>query len=354
MAVPELVTLSKAQGAPQRRRKLSVVVPGLNEERSIPALIERLQPVLDGLGLDWEVIFVDDGSTDGTLALLRTLNARDARFKAVALSRNFGKEIAAAAGLTYVTGDGAVMMDADLQHPPELIEEFVARWNEGFDIVYGRRRDRDADSLLHRLSARVFYAAFEKLSGTVLPEGAGDFRLLDRKAVDAMNRMRERVRFNKGLFAWMGYRSIGVPFTVPPRQDGGSRWRPRQLLHFALDGLASFSTIPLRVWSYLGLLISVFAFCYAMIILVKTLLFGVDAPGFPSLIISVMFFAGVQLISLGVIGEYIGRMYEEVKGRPLFLVAEELGLERRPAGDNASEVGEWRSGQSLDDRSLRR
>jgi glycosyltransferase involved in cell wall biosynthesis len=344
MAAPDIAAPSRTLGEPQRRRKLSVVVPGLNEERSIPPLIERLQPVLDGLGLDWEVIFVDDGSTDGTVALLKTLNARDARFKAVSLSRNFGKEIAAAAGLTYVTGDAAVMMDADLQHPPELIKEFVARWSEGFEIVYGQRRDRDADSLLHRLSARAFYAAFERLSGTVLPEGAGDFRLLDRKAVDAMNRMRERVRFNKGLYAWMGFRSVGVPFTVPPRESGSSRWRPRQLLHFALDGIATFTTIPLRVWSYLGLVVSLFAFGYAVVFLVETLVYGSNVPGFPTLIISVLFFAGVQLICLGVIGEYLGRVYEEVKGRPLFLVAEELGLERPSSGADTTTAGERRSG----------
>jgi polyisoprenyl-phosphate glycosyltransferase len=313
---------------PSRGRKLSIVVPGLNEERSIPPLVERLRPVLDGLGLDWEVIFVDDGSTDGTLKLLRRLNREDHRFKALSLSRNFGKEIAAAAGLHYVTGDAAVLMDADLQHPPELIREFVARWKEGYDVVYGQRLDRDADSAFHRLSARVFYVAFQKLSGTSLPPGAGDFRLLDRKAIDAMNRMRERVRFNKGLYAWMGFRSIGVPFHVPPRSAGSSRWRPRQLLRFALDGITTFTTIPLRVWSYLGLVVSLFAFCYAVVILLEALIRGVDVPGFPSLIISVLFFAGVQLISLGVIGEYLGRVYEEVKGRPLFLVSEELGLER--------------------------
>lgn len=309
-------------------RTLSVVIPGLNEEAAIPALIARLQPVLERIGLDWEIIFIDDGSTDGTLALLKGLNAGDHRVKAVSLSRNFGKEIAAAAGLNYAGGDAAVLMDADLQHPPELIEEFVKRWREGYQIVYGRRRDRDADSILHRASARLFYSAFERLSGTVLPEGAGDFRLLDRKAIDAMNRMGERVRFNKGLYAWMGFRSIGVPFTVPPRATGNSRWQPRQLLRFAFDGITSFTTIPLRVWSYLGLVISLFAFGYAIWVLVKTLLFGADVPGYPTLIISVMFFAGVQLISLGVLGEYLGRMYEEVKGRPLFLVAEELGIER--------------------------
>ena len=207
------------------------------------------------------MIFVDDGSTDGTLAALKALNAQDRRLKAISLSRNFGKEIAIAAGLSYATGDAAVLMDADLQHPPELIRDFVERWRAGFDIVYGQRIDRDTDSFLHRWAARAFYVAFQKLSGTTLPEGAGDFRLLDRKAIDAMNRMRERVRFNKGLFAWMGFRSIGVPFHVPPRQAAAARAGGRaQLLRFALDGIASFTTIPLRVWSYLGLMISLFAF----------------------------------------------------------------------------------------------
>jgi glycosyltransferase involved in cell wall biosynthesis len=325
---------------PARRARLSVVVPGLNEERSIPVLVERLRPVLDGLDLDWEVIFVDDGSTDGTMALLKELHARDLRFKAVSLSRNFGKEIAAAAGLTYAEGDAAVLMDADLQHPPEVIGDLVQHWRQGADMVYGRRIDRGADSFVHRLFARLFYAAFGRLSGTVLPDGAGDFRLLDRKAIDAMNRMGERVRFNKGLYAWIGFRTVGVPFSVPPRASGGSRWRIGALLHFAIDGLASFSTVPLRVWSYLGLVVSLFAFCYAMVILVKTLIYGIDVPGFPSLIISVMFFAGVQLISLGVLGEYLGRMYEEVKGRPLFLVTEELGVERaRPDAGSAATPG---------------
>jgi glycosyltransferase involved in cell wall biosynthesis len=335
--VPYVAEPARAPAEP--RRRLSVVVPVLNEERGLEPLVARLRPVLESLGLDWEVVFVDDGSTDGTLATLKALNARDRRFKAISLSRNFGKEIATAAGLTYAGGDAAVLMDADLQHPPELIGKFVERWRAGFDIVYGQRIDRDADSFVHRLAARAFYAAFHKLSGTTLPEGAGDFRLLDRKAIDAMNRMRERVRFNKGLFAWMGFSSVGVPFQVPPRQDGGgSRWPTRRLLRFALDGIASFTTIPLRVWSYLGLVISFLAICYAMVFLVKTLLFGTDVPGFPTLIISVMFFAGVQLISLGVIGEYLGRMYEEIKGRPLFLVAEELGIEREPPRVGAADA----------------
>jgi glycosyltransferase involved in cell wall biosynthesis len=310
------------------RLSLSIVVPVLDEEGALGALVERLRPVLERTGLSWEVLFVDDGSTDRTLTAIKELNARDARFKAISLSRNFGKEVATAAGLAYAAGDAAVIIDADLQHPPELITDFVKLWREGFDVVYGQRLDRNADRLLHQWAARSFYLLFRKMSGTSLPEGAGDFRLLDRKAIDAMNSMRERVRFNKGLFAWMGFRCAGVPYQVAPRRTGASRFRSRQLMHFALDGLATFSTVPLRVWSYLGLIVSFFALLYAVFFLVKTLLFGPDVPGFPTLIISVLFFSGVQLISLGVIGEYLGRIYEEVKGRPLFLVAEEVGIER--------------------------
>jgi len=342
LPVPESYAAARP-GLPSapRRRSLCVVVPVLNEERGVEPLIGRLRPVLESLDLDWSVIFVDDGSRDGTLARLKAIHAQDPRIKAVSLSRNFGKEIAIAAGLKYVTADAAVLMDGDLQHPPEVISEFVQHWRSGYEIVYGQRRDRTADTFAHRWAARAFYAAFETLSGTALPAGAGDFRLLDRKAVDAMNRMRERVRFNKGLYAWMGFRSIGVRFDVPSRPDAGrSRWRPRRLLRFGLDGIATFTTIPLRVWSYLGLLISAFAFGYAMLFLVKTLIFGTDVPGFPTLIISVMFFAGVQLLCLGVIGEYLGRMYEEVKGRPLFLVSEELGIEDAPSdGSSARSSG---------------
>jgi polyisoprenyl-phosphate glycosyltransferase len=313
-----------------------VVVPAFNEEAGLDQLLARLRPALAGLGIDWEVIIVDDGSSDGTRAKLRSLHAGDARIKGLVLSRNFGKESAMAAGLRYAAGDAVVVMDADLQHPPELIAAFVAHWRQGYDIVYGQRLDRASDSLTHRWGARFYYAAFQALTRTALPAGAGDFRLLDRKAVDAINQMGERARFTKGLYAWIGFRSCGVPFQVPARVGGKSRWRPRELLRFGIDGLASFTTIPLKVWSYVGLLISLFAFCYAMVFLLKTLIYGTDVPGFPTLVISVMFFAGVQLLSLGVIGEYLGRVYEEVKGRPLFLVAEELGMEP-PQSDRASE-----------------
>ena len=311
------------------RRSLTVVVPVLNEERGLDALVAALTPVLDASGLAWDVVFIDDGSTDRTLEIIRTLNAHDGRFRAVAFSRNFGKETAVAAGLRYATGDGVVLMDADLQHPPAVIAEFIQHWRAGYDVVYGQRDDREADGKTRELFSQAFYNLFRKMSGTTLPDGAGDFRLLDRKAVDAMNRIGERTRFNKGLYAWIGFKSKGVSFHVPPRFDGGgSRWKPRQLARFALDGIVSFSTVPLRVWSYLGLIISALAFTYVLGFLFKSLFFGFDpaAPGFPTLIIAVMFLGGVQMISLGVIGEYLGRMYEEVKARPMFLVTDEIGI----------------------------
>ena len=306
---------------------MSVVIPVFNEERGLDALVAQLVPVLDATGMTWTVTFVDDGSRDASCTVLRRLNAADKRLKAVFLSRNFGKEIAVAAGLQYATGDAVVLMDADLQHPPQIIPEFLAKWRAGYDIVYGQRDDRTADSPVRRLFSRVFYKAFEGMSGTTLPDGAGDFRLLDRKAAAAMNRLHERARFNKGLYAWIGFKTVGVDYHVPPRFDGGhSRWKPRQLWHFALDGIVSFSTVPLRIWSYLGLLVSMAAFGYLLVFLFRTLIFGTDVPGFPSLLISVMFFGGIQLISLGVIGEYLGRIYEEAKGRPLFIVADEVGV----------------------------
>lgn len=323
-----------------RRRSLTIVVPVLNEVRGLALLEQRLRKALDQLDRAWDVIFVDDGSTDATFHALRELHTRDPRFKAISLSRNFGKEIAVAAGLRFASGDAAVVMDGDLQHPPELIAKFVELWDRGYDIVYAQRSDRQADTALHRWSARMFYGVFRTVSGTELPDGAGDFRLLDRKAVGVLNRMGERARFNKGLYAWIGFKSIGVPYDVQVRGEGQSRWRPRQLLRFALDGLASFTTIPLRVWSYLGLLVAACAFLYTLVILVTTLIYGTDVPGFPSLIVSVMFFAGVQLISLGVIGEYLGRVYEEVKGRPLFVVAETVGdLPAAPHNASAIEKG---------------
>jgi glycosyltransferase involved in cell wall biosynthesis len=316
----------RPESRPGQRASLCVVVPMLNEEKGLPHLLERLTLALDVTGLDWQVLFVDDGSTDRTLEVIRTHHDADPRIRAISLSRNFGKEVAVAAGLANADADAVVIMDADLQHPPEKIAEFVALWQQGYDIVYGQRIDRSADSPLRRLFARSFYKVFYTLSGTELPEGAGDFRLLSRRAVTAFNRMGERARFNKGLYTWIGFRSIGVPFVVPSQFERPSRWQARKLWHFAIDGVASFSTVPLRIWSYLGLLVSLFAIASAAYFLVKTLMFGSDLPGFPTVIVSIMLLSGVQLICLGVIGEYLGRIYDEVKARPLYLVADTVGV----------------------------
>ena len=313
---------------PHATERLSVIVPMLNEARGIDALLERLLPVLESTGIDFEVIAIDDGSVDDTLDILKQRHAGDARIKALSLSRNFGKEIAVAAGLRHASGDAVVIMDGDLQHPPELIPKLIAGWRDGHDVVYAQRIDRDADSASRRFLARIFYRTFRMLSGTRLHEDAGDFRLLSRRAVAALNRLGERARFNKGLYAWIGFKSTGIPFDVPERPGADkSRWRPRQLWHFALDGLASFTTIPLRIWSYLGLAISLLALAFGFFIIIDTMLYGNSVRGYPTLMVSILFLGGVQLISLGVIGEYLGRVYEEVKARPLFIVGEAVGLE---------------------------
>ncbi|MEL6225901.1 MAG: glycosyltransferase family 2 protein [Pseudomonadota bacterium] len=316
---------------------LTILIPVFNEEDGLKPLMTRLAPVLEQTGCLWRVLFVDDGSHDATLERLHKLNAEDERLSAISFSRNFGKEIAIAAGLKHASGDVVIIMDADLQHPPEVIEVFLERWREGFDIVYGERLDRDADTPLRQFFSRAFYRIYNALVETDIPKGAGDFRLLNRRAVDAMNQLTETARFNKGLFSWIGFKSVGVPFTVEQRLTGTTRWSFRRLASFAIDGLTSFSTIPLRVWSLVGAAVSLFAIIYAIIFLVGTLAFGATLPGFPTLIISVMLLSGIQLISLGVLGEYLGRVYEEVKGRPLYIIADRIGVEPDEAQANNNE-----------------
>jgi glycosyltransferase involved in cell wall biosynthesis len=309
-----------------RRQLITLVVPVLNEADGLDALAAALHRVLDPQDFDWAVLFVDDGSTDGTLAGIRALNAKDPRFTAISFSRNFGKEIAIAAGLRNATGDAVVVLDADLQHPPDIIPTFVARWREGAKVVFGQRQNRDSDSFARKLYSRVFHAVFRRIAQTRLPLGVVDFLLMDRQAVDAINRLGERTRFSKGLYAWIGFPSVVVPFDSPDRFVGTSRWSFMKLASFALDGFVSFSSMPLKVWSYLGAVVSLAALAYGAYFLIRTLIFQADVPGFPSLIVSIMFFAGVQLISLGIIGEYLARIYEEVKARPLYLVADRVGI----------------------------
>ena len=305
--------------------ELSVVVPVFNEAGNLETLVGRLVPTLESCASSFQIVFVDDGSSDETLNRLTALHARDPRIEAVSFSRNFGKEIAIAAGLDHARGRACVIMDADLQHPPEVVAQFVQRWREGYKNVYGQRRTRETDAALRRILSHRFYRLFDRFGETALPQGAGDFRLLDRQAVDALQSMRERARFTKGLYAWIGFSTIGVPFDVEERASGTSKFSYRKLTRFALDGIMSFSTMPLKVWTFIGVTISVIALFAALLFLVQTMINGVDVPGYASLIVSVMFFAGVQLLSLGVLGEYIGRIFAEVKKRPLYIVAETIG-----------------------------
>jgi glycosyltransferase involved in cell wall biosynthesis len=306
---------------------LSLVVPMFNEAANIDGLFARLTDVLDGFGVTWEIVCVDDGSRDDTVARTVEHHRRDPRIKVVELSRNFGKELALTAGLRHTSGDAVVMIDADLQHPPEAIGEMLAKWREGFEMVIAVRRDRDSESSFKRINAQAFYWLFSRVSEVTLPRGAGDFRLLDRKVVNVLNAMPEHTRFMKGLYAWVGFKQCDIPYDVAARAAGETKFNAFKLWKLALDGITSFTSVPLKVWTFMGFSAAAFALLYGFVFIIKTLVLGVDVPGYPSLIVAIMFFSGVQLISLGVIGEYLGRVFSEVKSRPLYVVRESYGFE---------------------------
>jgi glycosyltransferase involved in cell wall biosynthesis len=306
--------------------ELSIVVPVYNEGANVRSLFARLVPVLRDLTIPFEVIVVNDGSSDDTLPLLLEEARHYPGVRIVDLSRNFGKDAALSAGLAHASGNAVIPMDGDLQHPPEVIPELVAKWREGYDMVYAVRRSRDDQSLASRFAARAFYWLFKQCSEVTLPSGAGDLRLLDRKVVDALNAMPERNRFMKGMFAWVGFKQTSVPYDVEERCGGTSKWGFLNLISFAFSGLFGFSKLPLRVWGFIGGLISVLAFLYIAVRLVRTAIWGIDVPGYESMIVTVLFLGGIQLLSLGVIGEYLGRVFDEVKGRPLYVVREAYGF----------------------------
>lgn len=300
---------------------LSIVVPVLNEEESLTAFMDAITPHLEVNAPQHEVIFIDDGSTDNTLARLKALNASDPRIRYVSFSRNFGKEAALTAGLAHARGDAVVPMDVDLQDPPELLADFVRLWkDEGYDMVYGIRVSRDEDTRLKKLTARLFYRLFNSMTHAPIPGNAGDYRLLSRRIVDVLLRLPERSRFMKGLYAWVGFRATGVSYSRPARHRGTTKFNFWKLWNFALDGLVSFSTVPLRVWSYIGAVTALLAFVYIMVIVAGVLFTGRDVPGYASLMSVVLFFGGMQLLSIGILGEYIGRLFMEVKQRPLYVV----------------------------------
>jgi len=309
--------------------ELSLVIPVKDEEEAIAAFLKRVIPVLEGLddaaARSFEILFIDDGSSDRTLEIIRDAHAADGRVRGLSLSRNFGKEAALSAGLDSARGLSVIPLDVDLQDPPEAIAPMLAKWRAGFDVVYGVRDNRETDSLPKRLTADLYYRAHNWLSSDKIPEHAGDFRLLDRRVVEVIKAMPERNRFMKGLFAWAGFKSAAVSYHREERAVGTTKFNYWKLWTLAVDGITSASTVPLRVWSYLGGAVALFALGYAIFIVVRTLTSGIEVPGYASMMVAVLFLGGLQLLSLGVLGEYVGRILTEVKHRPLYVVRETIG-----------------------------
>ncbi|MDW7967750.1 MAG: glycosyltransferase family 2 protein [Thermoanaerobaculum sp.] len=320
---------------------LSVVVPVFNEEENLPELHRRLSQVLAGLVHSWEVLFVDDGSRDRSWEIIRQLAEQDPHVRGLRFSRNFGHQMAFAAGLDHARGEAVVIMDADLQDPPELIPQLLAKHREGFEVVYAVRTARHGESLFKKLTASLFYRLLVRITAVHIPLDTGDFRLMGRRAVEAFRRLPERHRFTRGLVAWLGFRQTGVPYERAPRYKGSTKYPLRKMVRFALDAITSFSHVPLQVATWLGFLVSAFAFVYILVVLALKFA-GVSWPGYTSLMAAILFLGGVQLTMVGLLGEYVGRIYDEVKQRPLYLVAEVAGTLPEagefPAGHGQLEV----------------
>ncbi|MFD2740139.1 glycosyltransferase family 2 protein [Sulfitobacter aestuarii] len=318
----EIVELADSPRPPRPARVvdplISLVVPCYAESETVGLFIEAVDKALPDKRLEY--VFVNDGSPDDTLDKLLAFCRRDPRVVVVDLSRNFGKEAAMSAGIDAATGDVVIPMDADLQDPPEVIHDFLDRWNHGYDVVYGIRNDRNSDTRSKRMTANLFYRLFNRLAETEIPRDVGDFRLMDRVVVDAVKSMPERTRFMKGIFAWVGFPSIGVGYVRAHRAAGTTKFNYWRLWNFALEGLVSFSTLPLRIWTYIGMSVALGSVIFALVIVLRTLVFGRDVPGYASIMTAVLFLGGVQLISLGVIGEYMSRLFLESKQRPLYLL----------------------------------
>lgn len=299
---------------------ISLIVPAYNEAEVIGHFLEATRPVLEATGHAYEYVFVDDGSRDETANILSREFKNGLPGRLLGLSRNFGKEAALSAGLEAARGDIAIIIDADLQDPPELILQMLDGWRAGYDVVYGLRVDRSSDTVMKRSTAGMFYRLFNRLANIDMPANAGDFRLIDRVVIDALLQLPERNRFMKGLFAWVGFPAMALPYERPPRKAGTGKFNYWKLWNFALDGLTGFTTLPLRVWFYGGALVSLGAFAYALYLTLRVFAHGIDVPGYASLMVALLFFSGVQLLSIGMIGEYIARLFNEAKQRPVFIV----------------------------------
>ncbi len=308
---------------------LSLLVPMYNEAEVIPVFFERMYEVLESLEIQWEMVCVNDGSSDNTEALVQEYSQKDERVKLVSFSRNFGKEPAMTAALDFATGDAIVPIDADLQDPPEVIKDMLEKWDSGYDVVYAKRASRETDTLVKRNTAHWFYTLFNSVSDIPIPENVGDYRLMDKRVVDVIRKMPEKDRFMKGLFSWPGFKTTTVEFERQNRESGDSKFNYWKLWNFALSGITSFSTAPIRFGTYLGLAIAACSFVFGIYIASKTMLFGVDVPGYASIMVIVLFLGGVQLVSIGLLGEYIGRIYKEVKNRPLYVVDKTYGFKSK-------------------------
>ncbi|MCK4907949.1 MAG: glycosyltransferase family 2 protein [Spirochaetes bacterium] len=305
---------------------LSIVVPVYNEEESIIPFYERTIKVIKKLKKTYEIIFINDGSTDSTYNVLNKLHKKDRNVKLLDFSRNFGKEIALTAGLDAASGSGVVPIDVDLQDPPELIHEMIKKWKSGYDVVYATRTSRRGESLLKKVTAFIFYKVIRVFTKFNIPANTGDFRLMDEKVVRALGELREHHRFMKGLFSWVGYKQTCVEYQRDPRFVGTTKWKYGKLINFAIEGITSFSYIPLRFSTYLGFTISIFSFLYAAFLITKKLIYGVSVAGYPSMMVAILFLGGIQLLSIGVIGEYVGRIYNETKNRKLYFIRETKGI----------------------------
>ncbi len=306
---------------------ISCIVPVYNEQANVDAFFPELAACLHGLAHQFEIIVVDDGSRDATVQKLLQLPS-EFNIKLLGFSRNFGKETALTAGLEHCSGDVAILMDADFQHPIETLPMFLEKWGEGYEMVYGVRKNRDNESRIKRGFAHLFYWLMAKMTKIEIPNNAGDFRLLDRKVVNAINSFKERIRFMKGLYAWVGFKKIAVPFEVRERVAGKSSWGFVKLTELAITGITTFSDIPLRVWGFVGFIVSLISLIYAIYFVTDTLIYGTDLPGFPSIIVAVMFLGGIQLLSIGILGEYIARIFTEVKQRPKYIIETKVGFDK--------------------------
>ncbi|MCH3924574.1 MAG: glycosyltransferase family 2 protein [Bacteroidales bacterium] len=300
-------------------KKISILIPAYNEEAVLTLLYDRVFILMNKLSnYEWEVMFVNDGSKDNTLAILYALRNKDNRINIVDLSRNYGKEIAMLAGFDYVSGDCVVIMDADLQDPPELIEQMIPYWEDGYDDVYAKRRSREGESFIKKKTSQWFYSILKKTTKINIQKNTGDFRLLDRSCIDALCQIREQSRYTKGMFSWIGFKKKEIIFDRSPRAAGKTKWNYFKLISLAIEGITSFTTKPLRISTIIGSIISLFAFIYMIYMLLRTILYGNPVAGYPSLLVMILFLGGVQLLSLGVLGEYIARIFVETKHRPTY------------------------------------